>query len=310
MVLQAQFQDAVRLEIDNLYTEYIDVLASRETIREARKAVEGLEEEPKDPRIASGKVASTPAEDQRLEVQRETAEIALAEAREQYRTDLRVLGALLKMSPAEAERLEVCASLRDLAPPPAGGDALLRLAIASRPDLAAYRLGVGRAEADVKLAVANRYSDLYLMYQPYTFQDDTPLHKKSATSWGVGLAVPLPLFNRNQGNIARAQLNVSQTQAELTALIDRIVAEVRQAERLYATTCATVERIERSLLPCAAKEHERVARLYHAGEAGELAFLTAERDFDLVVRQYRDTLVRHRRSMLKLNTAVGQRILP
>ncbi|MBV8076233.1 MAG: TolC family protein, partial [Planctomycetaceae bacterium] len=132
----------------------------------------------------------------------------------------------------------------------------------------------------------------------------------SAHSWGMGVAVPLPLFNRNQGNIQRAQLNVAQTQAELTALEDQVAFEVRQAERLYTVTRSAVERIERSLLPKARHEHDRVQRLFLAGQASEFAFLTAERDFDQVARQYRDALVRHRRSMLKLNTATGQRVLP
>jgi cobalt-zinc-cadmium efflux system outer membrane protein len=122
--------------------------------------------------------------------------------------------------------------------------------------------------------------------------------------------VPVPLFNRNQGNIQRAKLNVTQTQIELAALEDRVVMEVRQAERLYSTTRTAVDRIERSLLPKARREHDRVNKLYLAGKAEELAFITAEHDFDQVVRQYRDTLVRHRRAMLRLNTAVGQRILP
>ena len=74
----------------------------------------------------------------------------------------RALGALLKIPPAEAERLAVRGSLHDTSQPPASVDALLRLALASRPDLVAYRLGVRRAEADVALAVANRYPDLYL----------------------------------------------------------------------------------------------------------------------------------------------------
>ena len=124
------------------------------------------------------------------------------------------------------------------------------------------------------------------------------------------MAVPLPIFNRNQGNIRRARLNVAQTTAELEAIEDQIIMEVRQAERLHAVTRAAVDRIERSLLPRALQEHDRINRLYLVGRADELAFLTAEHDFDQVVRQYRDTLVRHRRSMLKLNTVVGQRILP
>ncbi len=94
------------------------------------------------------------------------------------------------------------------------------------------------------------------------------------------------------------------------ALEDKVVYEVRQAERQYTVTRAAIARIERSLLPRARQEHDRVSILYHARKADELAFLTAERDYDQVVRQYRDLLVRHRRAMLRLNTAVGTRILP
>ena len=41
-VLEAQYQDAVRLEIDNLYTAFVDVLDARETVRFARASLEGL----------------------------------------------------------------------------------------------------------------------------------------------------------------------------------------------------------------------------------------------------------------------------
>jgi cobalt-zinc-cadmium efflux system outer membrane protein len=308
-VLTAQFQDAVRLAIDNLYSEFVDILATRETVLEARKGVAELEEEPAAARTPAGRAARARDEDLRLEVQREAAEVALTDAEEQFRADKRALGALLGMKPAEAENLEIRGSLHDTDPPPAGVEALLRLALVSRPDLVAYRLGVGRAEADVALALANRYPDLFLVYQPYTFQNNAPLRRESAHSWGVGLAVPLPLFNRNQGNIQRARLNVTQTQAELSALEDKVAYEVHQAHRLYTVTRATIERIERSLLPKARREHDRITGLYRAGKAEELAFLTAEHDYDQIVRQYRDALVRHRRAMLKLDTAVGTRIL-
>jgi cobalt-zinc-cadmium efflux system outer membrane protein len=301
-VLQAQFQDAARVEIDNLYTEFVDVLAARETVRLARKSVDELVKEPA--RALPG------ADDQRLEIQREAAELGLVEAEEQYKSDLRALGQVLGVTVGQAERLEVRGSLADQAPPPVLGEPLLKLAMASRPDLAAYRLGVQRAEADVGLAVANRYPDVYVLYQPYTFQNDEYLRTKSATSWGAGVSVPLTIFNRNQGNIQRARLNVSQTKTELLGLEQQVIFEVRQAERQYSVTRTAVERIERSLLPNARLEHDRANRHYGEGKSDELTFLSAERDYDQVVRLYRDTLVRHRRAMLKLNTAVGLRILP
>ena len=63
--------------------------------------------------------------------------------------------------------------------------------------------------------MANRYQDAYLLYQPYTFQNNAPFGKQSATSWALGMTFPLPLYNRNQGNIERAKLNVTQSQIEL-----------------------------------------------------------------------------------------------
>ena len=217
---------------------------------------------------------------------------------------------MLGLTVEQAERLEVRGSLVDAAPAPVLGEPLLKLAMLGRPDLAAYRLGVRRAEADVGLAVANRYPDIYVLYQPYTFQNDQYLHAKNATSWGAGVSVPLTIFNRNQGNIQRARLNVSQTRTELSGLEQQVVFDVRQAERQYTVTRTAVERIERSLLPNARLEHDRANKLYVEGRSDELTFLSAERDYDQVVQLYRDTLVRHRRAMLKLNTAVGLRILP
>jgi outer membrane protein, heavy metal efflux system len=286
------------------------VLEAQETVRLARQGVTELQKEPGRAQAPGVRAGQTEANLRRHRIQRESAEIALMEAEEELRTDRRNLGVLLAIPALEAEQLEVRGLLREPAAAPVGGAALARLALVSRPDLVAYRLGLGRADADVRLALANRYQDIFLVYQPYTFQDDRPLQAKSAHSWGVGVSVPLPVFNRNQGNIQRARLNVAQSQAELGAVEDQVVAEVRQSERALATTRAAVDRMERSLLPSAKEAHDVANKQYLAGEVDEQAFLLAEQDYDRVIRQYRDMLVRHRRSMLKLNTAVGQRILP
>ena len=84
--------------------------------------------------------------------------------------------------------------------------------------MASYRLGVEAALANVKLQRANRFSDAYLLYQPYTFQNNAPYGRQSGTSWALGITVPLPVYNRNQGNIDRARINVTQTQQQLAFL--------------------------------------------------------------------------------------------
>ena len=86
------------------------------------------------------------------------------------------------------------------------------------------------AEANVRLQRANRFSDAYLLYQPFTFQNNAPLGTQSGTSWALGITIPLPIYNRNQGNIERARINVGQSQrTQLEFLERRVMTEVQQA---------------------------------------------------------------------------------
>ncbi len=75
-------------------------------------------------------------------------------------------------------------------------------------------------------------------------------------------------------------------------------------------TRAAVKRIEERLLPAAGRARGDAYRLYMQGEEEAIVYLNAQREFNEASRQYRDLLVRHRRSMLAPNTAVGQRLLP
>lgn len=308
-VIEAQYQDAVRLQIANLYTAYVDVLAARETVRYARASLEGLEQVVSATEDLRREGELTQAELDRILIQREAAEVGKLEAEELFRESKQTLGPLLNLSPAQAEALELSGTIYDLAPPPLPIDALIALAMEARPDLAAFRHGIRFAEADVRLAKGERFQDVFLLYQPYTFQNNAPFDARSAHSWGVGLTVPLPIFDRNQGRIQRAQLNVTQTKTEYTTLVQQVVSEVRLAERKYLATRQSVERLDR-VLPQAASVRDNAFTRWKGGETSIVDFLNAQRDYNDLVRQYRDTLIRHRRAMLDLNTAVGQRILP
>jgi outer membrane protein, heavy metal efflux system len=309
-VLEAQYQDAVRLQIDGLASAFLDVLAAVENVHFARASVAGLDQVLDVTRRLRRRGVVGPDDVDRIEIQREAAAIGQDDAEEALRRAKRSLAVLLNLPLDRADDLRLRGTIHDTYPPPPPVETLVRIALETRPDLVAYRLGVHRAEADVRLARANRFQDVYVQYQPYTFQDISPYGLKGAHSWAVGLAVPLPVYNRNQGNIHRAELNVSQTKTEQAALERRIVAEVQQAEREYSLTRAAVERIERKLLPTAVRVRDHTLRRFSRGDAEVVAYLNSQREYNEVVREYRDFLIRHRRSMLALNTAVGQRILP
>jgi cobalt-zinc-cadmium efflux system outer membrane protein len=309
-VLEAQYQDAVRLQIDNLYTAYTDVLAARETIRFARAARQGLEILLDRTQRMQERGTRTIADVSRIESLFEASEVQVMDSEEAMRTAKRALGLLLNMAPGEAEQLELRGSIRETSPPPPGVDTLIPMAIDNRPDMAAFRLAIQRAESDVKLARANRMSDVFLLAQPYTFQDNSPFNKQSTHSWALGMTVPLPIYNRNQGNIQRAVINVTQTKVELEEREQIVVNEVQRAEREYVLTRRAIDRIEQKLLPSATRARDDTYRLVTQGEEDVFIYLNAQREFNEASRQYRDMLVRHRRSMLTLNTAVGQRLLP
>ena len=84
-MLEAQYQDAVRLQIDNLYTAYVDVLAARENVRFARASLEGLAKVLLVTQRLYEKDQVTRADVNRVKIQLESAGIGLADAEESLR---------------------------------------------------------------------------------------------------------------------------------------------------------------------------------------------------------------------------------
>jgi cobalt-zinc-cadmium efflux system outer membrane protein len=309
-VVEAQFQDAVRLQIDNVYTAFVDALAARETVRFAEASVDGLQKILDVTAQLREKGLVTQADVERVAVQLDAATLALEDSTELEREARRALALLLHIEPEDAEQIQVRGALRMPLPELPPRETLVQEAIRARPDLAAFRLGVDRAAADLRLAEANRFENPFLLVQPYTFQDNAPFDRRSAHSWAVGVTVPLPVYNRNQGNIQRARLTVGQTQLQVEELERRIQSEVQREERLLAVTGSAIRRLEQSSLPRAEQTLRTSRERLAAGEEDLIAYLGALRDYNEIVRQYRDTLVRHRRAMLRLNTVLGMRLLP
>jgi cobalt-zinc-cadmium efflux system outer membrane protein len=309
---ESLYRNAVRLEINNLFTAFVDVLAARETVRYARASEEGLRNLVHINETLYAKADLTRADLNRSRATLDAAVLAVADGGTTLQRTRRTLATLLNAAPDQADEIQVRGRLADVSPPPPPVEELQRVALADRPDLFAARLGVRFAEAGVRVARASRFHDAYLLMQPYTFQDLSPTGQKSATSWAVGLTFPAPVYNRNQGGIARAVLNVEQSRIEAASVERRVAVEVVDAFRAYELSRELVRKIERDLLPAARQSRDDTLKLFIAGGHGITAveFNQSQRDYNQAVRQYRDALIRHRRDMLALNTAVGRRVMP
>jgi cobalt-zinc-cadmium efflux system outer membrane protein len=316
--LEAQFQDVVRRQIDNVNKAFVGLQAARIDMLAAQAAVRSVEsllaEE-------TSEAAALPASDvagrrraaeliRELGFGLEKARLTALDATEAFEDAQETLGVLLGVPPERTEELVPRGGLRPIAPEPPPLDELVRLASGCRPDVRAVRLGVTRARAEVDLQRANRFDDVYLFYDPITIQDLGPVNRPNSQSWAVGLTFSLPVFNRNQGNIARAQSNVTQTRTELESMERRVASEVRLADREYHYAKRALERIEAVLLP------QAEARLRDAQEAYEAREITIDdlqehlEEATAVSHSHREAMVRSRRSMLDVNTAVGMRVLP
>jgi cobalt-zinc-cadmium efflux system outer membrane protein len=124
------------------------------------------------------------------------------------------------------------------------------------------------------------------------------------------VTVPLPVYNRNQGGIARAKLNVSQTEIQLADLGRQVRIDVEKAVKEYEVTQRLVKELRTEVIPEAQQVRDAAFRMWTGGETSLIAYLLAQLDYNDVVKRYIDTAIRHRQSMLALNTAVGRRILP
>ncbi len=202
-VLECLYQDAVRLEIDNLYTAYLNVLAAREAVRQQQVGLAGLEEVVNaTAKLVQSKQAS-PSDLDRALLQRDSAFLAVQDATSALRQAKEALAVLLNLPPAEAECLELRGAIGGFELTLPTLEEMVEVAQHVRPDLNAYRLGVQRAQAEVQMAKADRWADVFVLYTPWQYQDNSPIGAQSATSWSLGALVTLPVFNRNQGNIAR-----------------------------------------------------------------------------------------------------------
>jgi len=309
--IEAQFQDVVRRQVDNASRAFVTLQATRLDLLTMQAAVRRRElflarmQQSARPDDAAAMDAI-----ERTVLLLERSREALGDAEEAFEDAQEGVAILLNVPPEETSFLQPRGSLRDTSPPPPELDELAAIAIRCRPDIHAARLGVTRAGAEVRLQRANRFDDVYLFYDPITYQDNRPTGQMSSHSWAIGLTFALPIYNRNQGNIARAESNVSQTKLELSSLERRIVSEVRLALREYERSREALEHLERAIVPRMADVLQRKRDQLEAGTLSMDDFDVTLDDALEVGQQHRDTLVRHRRSMVELNTAVGLRILP
>ena len=184
----------------------------------------------------------------------------------------------------------------------ADAGSLATQALGSRPDLLSSRRVIAQTETVTRLQRALRTPNV-------TFGGG---YRSSMGSKGIvfGGTIPLPLFNRNQGGVARADAERLAAQARATAVETTIRLEVQRAANAVQTNRERVTYIEREHLANAQQSRDAVLESYRLGAVDLIDFLDAQRAFRDTQRTYNRALFDHRLSLFELAAAIGLTDVP
>ena len=221
-------------------------------------------------------------------------------------------------APELAQDFEVLGELHT-APLPRTLADLERQALAARPDLLSAETAVAKAEADVKLAEANAKVDvtasLGWIHTGQSLADDQHVQPffsfgQTANAFGTGISFPIPLFDRNQGEIARTRSEVVRAQAAADTVRAQVIADVETAFAALHTSQERVDLYERVYLEDSRRSREIAEYAYRKGATSILDLLDAERTDRATRLAYRQALADNVTRLAQLAAAVGGELGP
>ena len=175
-------------------------------------------------------------------------------------------------------------------------------ALAERPDLRAARQGVTAAKSQYELARANGKVDVI-----GTFNYDHVSDTNTGSFFG---SFQIPIFNRNQGEIARTGFVITQAQELAAAASDLVLSDVSDAYEGVRANDQVVTLYLGGYLDEARLSRDISEYAYKRGAASLLDFLDAERSYRAVQLAYRQSLASYLLAVEQLREAVGTRSLP
>jgi len=175
-------------------------------------------------------------------------------------------------------------------------------ALRDRPDFRAAELGITAAQSQILLAKANGKVDVNGTY------DFTHVSGENTASLFVNFA--LPVFNRNQGEIARTGYALTQAQEQRQSASDTVLSDVANAYEAVRSNDEIVQLYTSGYLKQAQDSRDISEYAYQRGAASLLDFLDAERSYRAIQLAYRQALASYMTAIEQLKEAVGTRNLP
>ena len=175
-------------------------------------------------------------------------------------------------------------------------------ALRERPDFRAAELGITAANSQIRLAKANSKVDVTGTYN-FT-------HVSGENTASIFANVPLPIFDRNQGEIARTKYALTQAQQQRESASDTVLSDVTNAYEAVRSNDEVVQLYTSGYLKQAQDSRDISEYAYKRGAASLLDYLDAERSYRATQLAYRQALASYMTALEQLKEALGSRHLP
>jgi cobalt-zinc-cadmium efflux system outer membrane protein len=235
----------------------------------------------------------------RLELQRvqyesdlQTAEVGLRTAK------IQVLALLNDRTPVE--QFDVTGPF-DFSQQMAPLDDVRQAALDTRPDLRAALQSVDKAKTDHRLAVAMGSTDP-------TFGLDAGRNPPVDQYIGVSVSFPLRIFDRNQGEKLRTQLDIDRNEKLMEVTRAQVFSDVDSAYATLESTVALLQPYKDRYLQQASRVRDTISFSYEHGAASLLDFLGAQADYRGVQLNYLNLVGSYLDAASQLNLAVGREV--
>ncbi|UMR30460.1 TolC family protein [Massilia sp. MB5] len=288
--------DAQRTELHaQVVGTFYDVLITQERLRLAQDALQ-LAKRASDTtarRVAAGKVS--PVEETRARVAESGVRLEQSQAAAALATARQRLAAIWAAPAPDFEQAE-----GRLDPLPEIPDAAMLAARRSgAPNVQVARRALEQRKAESQLALANRAPDVTLS-----------LGVKRAEEMGrnqalLGFSVPLPLFDRNRGNVLESAQRASKAEAELNAATLQLDSELAQAVADLSTARETVAALRNDILPGAISAYDAATKGFEYGKLGFIDVLDAQRTLLQVRAQHLNALADGHRAAAAIERLLG-----
>lgn len=236
----------------------------------------------------------------RLELQRVTYESDLQAAEVNLRTaKIQLLALLNDRTPVE--QFDVAGSF-DFSTQIAPLDDVRQTAVEMRPDLKAALQSIDKAKTDHRLAVAMGSTDP-------TFGVDVGRNPPIDQYIGFTVSIPLRIFDRNQGEKLRTQLDIDRNEKLMEATRAQVFSDVDSAYATVTSTVILLQPYKDRYLQQATRVRHTIEFSYEHGSASLLDFLNAQADYRSVQLNYLNLVASYLNAASQLNLAVGREVI-